>query len=220
MSPTVNLPSSSASPTPGTPPVGRVTTVRPTKEHAKQLLRLLGRLAVMPLYARTIFLDRWLGDEAFRMASQALSRRPGPIGNYMRAAFYRLTLPRCGADACLEFGTVLHQPTVEIGQRVYIGANCSIGACVIEDDVLIGSNVDIISGRHQHYFDHLDRPIREQGGHYERIVVGADCWIGNSSVVMANVGHQSIVGAGSVVTRDVPPRSIVAGNPATVLRRR
>jgi acetyltransferase-like isoleucine patch superfamily enzyme len=195
-------------------------TTAGTKEHTKRVLRTIGWLAVLPRYVWTMILSRWLGDEAFRTASQALSRRPGLVGTYMRGAFYRLTLPRCGVDARLEFGTILHQPTVEIGQHVYVGSNCSIGACIIEDDVLIGSNVDVISGRRQHNFDRLDRPIREQGGHYERIVLGAGCWIGNSSVIMANVGAQSIVGAGSVVTRDIPPRSIVAGNPATVLRQR
>jgi acetyltransferase-like isoleucine patch superfamily enzyme len=121
---------------------------------------------------------------------------------------------------CIEFGTIVNQPTVELGRRVYIGSHCSIGHCVIEDDVIIGSNVDIISGRHQHYFKDLDTPIREQGGRLETIRLGPDCWIGNSSVVMANVGEKSVVGAGSVVNRDVPPRSIVAGNPAEVVRKR
>ena len=210
----------SCPPGPDRSPDGPAVIGGRAREHAKRMVRVVGYLAVWPLYVRTKLLDRWLGDQAFQMASQALSRYPGPIGNAMRTAFYRLTLPRCGVDARLEFGTILNQPTVEIGRHVYIGLSCSIGACVIEDDVLIGSNVDIISGRRQHYFHRLDRPIREQGGHYERIVVGADCWIGNSSVIMANVGSQSIVAAGSVVTRDVPPRSIVAGNPATVLRQR
>jgi virginiamycin A acetyltransferase len=212
--------SSSGSSGQATPGGAAATAIRMTREQAKRLVRALGYLLVLPLYVQTKALEQWLGEGAFRMASQALSRHPGILGVYRRTAFYRLTLPRCGPDACIEFGTILHQNTVEIGRRVYIGTNGSIGASVIEDDVLIGSNVDIISGRRQHAFHDLDRPIREQGGRYETIVVGPDCWIGNSSVIMANVGRQSIVAAGSVVTRDVPPRAIVAGNPATVIRQR
>ena len=187
----------------------------------KQLAGGFACLAVLPLFvqtrALTLFLRR---DQAFQMASQALSLCPGIICNYLRQAFYRLTLPRCGPDACIEFGTILNQPTVEIGRRVYIGCRACIGECVIEDDVLIGSNVDILSGTRQHAFDDVDRPIREQGGRLEKIVIGRDCWIGNSSVVMANVGAQSVVAAGSVVVRDVEPRSIVAGNPAKVIGKR
>ena len=187
----------------------------------KSLLSWLSGLLVMPLLVQTKLLAVFLKtDQPFQMASQTLSLCPGILGNYLRKAFYRLTLPRCGPDVCIEFGTLLHQSTIEIGRRVYIGSHCSIGECVIEDDTLLGSNVDIISGRHQHHFDDLDTPMREQGGRLEKIVIGADCWIGNSSVVMANVGSKSIVAAGSVVTRDVEPGSIVAGNPARLVRKR
>jgi acetyltransferase-like isoleucine patch superfamily enzyme len=85
---------------------------------------------------------------------------------------------------------------------------------------MFGSNVDIISGKNQHHFDRLDIPMREQGGELEKIVIGEDCWLGNSSVVMANVGRKSIVAAGSVVVKDIPPFSIVGGNPAKILRSR
>ena len=187
----------------------------------KRLAHGCSWVAVLPLVAQTKALGLVLRrDQAFQMASHALSLFPGILGNYLRQAFYQLTLPRCGPDACIEFGAILNQPTVEIGRRVYIGCRASIGECVIEDDVLIGSNVDILSGTRQHAFDDLDRPIREQGGRLEKIVIGRDCWIGNSSVVMANVGAQSVVAAGSVVARDVAPRSIVAGNPAKVIRTR
>jgi virginiamycin A acetyltransferase len=187
----------------------------------KRLLDGLCFLAVLPLWALTRILERLVArDQAFQVSAQLVSLAPGVPGNYLRRAFYRLTLPRCGPDVCIEFGTVLHQPTVELGRRVYIGTHCSIGESVIEDDVLLGSNVDVISGGQQHQFDDLDTPIREQGGRYRKIVVGPDSWIGNSSVVMANVGAQSVVAAGSVVVRDVEPRSIVAGNPAALVRKR
>ena len=193
----------------------------PTKRALKRLLSGISFLLVAPLVAQTKLLAMVLKtDQPFQLASHTLSLCPGFVGNYLRRAFYRWTLPRCGVDVCIEFGTVLHQATVEIGDRVYIGCHSSIGECTIEDDVLIGSNVDILSGKHQHYFDDPDVPMRDQGGRLEKIRIGPDCWLGNSSVVMAAVGPKSIVAAGSVVTRDVEPYTIVGGNPAELIRKR
>lgn len=54
---------------------------------------------------------------------------------------------------------------------------------------------------------------------FERVRIGADSWIGNAAVVMANVGAHCVVGAGSIVVSDVPDWCVVAGNPARMLRR-
>ena len=70
------------------------------------------------------------------------------------------------------------------------------------------------------HFDTLDKPIRLQGGDWRPIRIGRDSWIGNGAVVMADVGEQCVIGAGSVVTRLVDDRSIVVGNPAKVIRKR
>ena len=86
--------------------------------------------------------------------------------------------------------------------------------------MILGSNVDIISGKKQYNFDRLDIPMREQGGELEKIVIGEDSWLGNSSVVMANAGRKSIVAAGSVVTKSFPANLIVGGVPARVLKER
>ncbi len=191
------------------------------KPALKSLFGVVSLLLVSPLILQTRLLSLVIRtDQPFQMASHLLSLLPGIVGNYLRLAFYRSTLRRCGADVCIEFGTILHQPTVELGDRVYIGCHCSIGECAIDDDVLIGSNVDILSGKHQHSFADVSVPMREQGGRLQKIRIGPDCWLGNSSVVMANVGPGSIVAAGSVVSRDVEPFSIVGGNPAELIRTR
>jgi len=191
------------------------------KNIIKRVAQFAALIIVYPLYGAL-----WLGellirtDQPFQGCSQLLSLLPGLPGNYLRQQFYHLALAHCSDDCCIEFGTRLNQRSIEIGKRVYIGTNCCIGACRIEDDVLIGSNVDIISGKKQHHFARLDIPMREQGGEYEKIVIGEDSWLGNSSVILANVGTKSIVAAGGVVINDVKPYSIVGGNPAKFLKSR
>jgi virginiamycin A acetyltransferase len=191
------------------------------KQKLKWLVSLLCRILILPVAAFVKIMGIFIeGDQPFQLGSHTVSLIPGIIGNYFRKEYYRLTLQSCGSDVCIEFGTILHQAGVELGRRVYIGPRCSIGESIIEDDVMVGSNVDIISGKNQHNFETMDSPMREQGGRFQKIVIGADSWIGNSAVIMANVGKKSIVGAGSVVVNDVEPYSIVAGNPAKFLRRR
>ncbi|MCI0463978.1 MAG: acyltransferase [Gemmataceae bacterium] len=157
---------------------------------------------------------------AFPGWSQALSLLPGFIGVYLRRAFYRLVLPRCGADSCISFGTIFSHPTVEIGRTVYVGAFCCIGDVTLEDDVLIASHVSITNGSAQHGTERLDIPIREQPGSYPRITIGRDSWIGDRAVIMADVGKHCIVGAGSVVTKPLPDYAVAVGVPARVVRYR
>jgi maltose O-acetyltransferase len=59
-----------------------------------------------------------------------------------------------------------------------------------------------------------------QGGKLRRIAIGEDCWVGASAVVTASVDQGSVVGAGSVVIRDIEAYSVAVGNPARVIRKR
>jgi acetyltransferase-like isoleucine patch superfamily enzyme len=139
------------------------------------------------------------------------------MGVFLRRAFYGLTILEAGDGCTIAFGTIFATYAVRLGKTVYVGAFCNVADVTIGDDVLIGSNVSLMSGKNQHYFTRLDVPIREQGGAFERIEIGRDVWIGNGALVMANVGAGSVVAAGSVVTRDVPPFAIVGGNPARII---
>lgn len=159
-------------------------------------------------------------DTFFQSCSEALSVWPGITGSFVRRAFYRMSLQHCSADCSIGFGTVFATPTAEIGSGVYIGAYGNIGHATIGADTLLGSNVTILSGRQQHWFDRLDVPIRHQGGTYVRVHVGSDAWIGNGAMVACDVGDQAIVAAGAVVIRPVAARSIVGGNPAVVIGER
>jgi acetyltransferase-like isoleucine patch superfamily enzyme len=194
--------------------------VSPVKAALKGLARGLARLAILPVLGSYRVRRAFLGDQAFRASSHLLSRIPGLGGDYLRAAFYAATLEGFGRDVQVEFGTIFSTPAARVGDNVYIGAYCVIGNVDLGADVLLGSGVHLLSGQGQHGIEGLDRPIRLQAGQFSRIRVGADTWIGNAAVVMADVGRQCVVGAGSVVTRDVPDLSIAAGNPARVLRSR
>lgn len=152
--------------------------------------------------------------------SQLFSLVPGQTGIYLRRAFYRLTLAHCGRDACISFGTVFSHPTASIGKHVYIGTYCVIGDVTLEDDALVASNVSIANGPAQHGIERLDIPVREQPGSWPRITIGRDSWIGERAVVLANLGKHSVVGAGAVVTRDVPDYAITVGVPAKVVSSR
>jgi virginiamycin A acetyltransferase len=188
----------------------------------KATLNLLAALLILPLFAlyRISLAVTSRSQTVLQGYSQLLSLFPGQSGNYLRRAFYRLALRRCSATCTISFGTLFSHPDAEIGEHVYIGARCMIGLATIEDDVLIGSNVDILSGRNQHHATDLDVPIRLQWGTFEHVRIGRDAWIGNGASVTADVGAQAIVAVGAVVIKAVAPRMIVGGNPARVLRSR
>ena len=95
-----------------------------------------------------------------------------------------------------------------------------VGDINIGVDTLVGSNVSVINGNAQHGISQLEIPIREQKGKYPKITIGKDCWIGDRSIVMANIGNHCVIGAGAVVTKNIPDFAIAFGNPARVYRDR
>ncbi|WP_020408138.1 acyltransferase [Hahella ganghwensis] len=159
-------------------------------------------------------------DRLFSSFSQFMSLFPGIFGNYLRLGFYRLAMSHCEKNIVISFGTLFSQVDTEIRRGVYIGPQCNIGKCQIEENCLLGSGVHIMSGKGQHNFSDLDTPLREQGGEFSKVTIGEDSWIGNGALIMANVGKKCIVGAGAVVINDVPDFAIVGGNPAKVIKMR
>ena len=181
---------------------------------------------ILVMIAVVLTLPAWLpvrlarlvrsSDDIFATCAEIMSMFPGAVGVYLRRGFYWVCLERCARDCSIGFGTWLSHPEVCIGKHVYIGGRCTIGKAEIGDDVLIGSNVDILSGRHQHHDGEDGGPRWKQGGTFSKVRIGANAWIGNSAVIMADVGAGSIVGAGSVVVKPVPPQTVACGNPAVV----
>lgn len=104
-----------------------------------------------------------------------------------------------------------------IGPYSYIG--CS-GYIEIGNNVMISPRVSIYA--ENHLFGDPGVPMINQGVARSSVIIEDDCWIASHSVILAGVkiGTGSVVGAGSIVTKDVPPFSIVAGNPARVIKSR
>lgn len=191
------------------------------KQIIKKALKITFLVLVYPLYLLFFILSKMSNpDSVFQSFSQLVSLIPGKIGIYTRAAFYKLACPDTSDEILIGFLTVFSHVNTTIEEGVYIGPQCNIGKCRIGKNTLLGSGVHILSGSKQHHFDDINTPIQQQGGTYEKITIGEDCWLGNVSIVMADVGNHSIVASGSVVTRPVDPKVIVAGNPAKLIKNR
>jgi acetyltransferase-like isoleucine patch superfamily enzyme len=126
-----------------------------------------------------------------------------------------------GAESIIEdFATVNNgMGGVFIGERTLVGlGNVLIGPLRIGNDVIIAQNV-VFSGLNHGYVD-VNRPIKDQACSTAEIVVEDEVWIGANSVITAGVriGRHAVVAGGSVVTKDVPPYTIVGGNPARPLK--
>lgn len=168
-------------------------------------------------------------------------------GQFLRYFFWKSRFAYCGRGVC--FGdrlVVTGFPAIRIGEgtsimsgsylyahdssNLIIGSRCSLnhnvllgaagGEMVIGNDVLIGPNVVLRAA--DHVFVSTEVPIRCQGHRPGRIVIGDDVWLAANVVVTSGVtiGNGCVVGAGSIVTCDLPPMTVCAGNPARVIRSR
>lgn len=107
---------------------------------------------------------------------------------------------------------------IRVGRNVFVNQNCTfydLGGLDIADDVMIGPNVSILTAGHP-----LDPSERRAATIGKPIVIERNVWIAAGATILGGitVGENSVVAAGSVVTRDVPPNTLVGGNPARVIR--
>lgn len=113
--------------------------------------------------------------------------------------------------------------SIAIGDNTAVNSFCVLyghGGLRIGKNVLIATHVLLIPANH--HFSDPNRLIREQGETKEGIVIEDDVWIGAGAIVLdgVRIGTGSVIGAGAIVTKDIPPRSIAVGNPARVIKTR
>jgi virginiamycin A acetyltransferase len=187
----------------------------------KSLLRGLATVAVIPQLISFAVRAQIMGRNGALVGStQALSLIPGLIGQYMRRAFLaRVLAGGCADTALVEFGTLFSQAGARIDDHVYVGPRCHLGLVHLEANVLLAAGVHVPSGPNTHGTD-PSMPIRDQPGQLRLVRIGTGSWIGSNAVVMADVGRDTIVAAGAVVTSPLPDRVIAGGVPARVLKAR
>jgi acetyltransferase-like isoleucine patch superfamily enzyme len=107
---------------------------------------------------------------------------------------------------------------IRVGRNVFVNQNCTfydLGGLDIADDVMVGPNVSIITAGHP-----LEPSQRRAATIGKPIVIERNVWIAAGATIIGGVtvGENSVVAAGSVVTKNVPPNTLVGGNPARVIR--
>ena len=129
----------------------------------------------------------------------------------------------CSIDDGTKIGTF-----VEIQKNAFIGKNCKISSHTficegvhIEDNVFVGHNVTFINDKHPRATNEDGSMQSDADWKVVETFIRRGASIGSSSTILCGVtvGENSIVGAGAVVTKDVPPNAVVAGVPAKVIRR-
>lgn len=140
----------------------------------------------------------------------------------VRAYCAKILFDRIGKRLTLEkganFGT---GKGISIGDFSGIGMNCYIrGPLTIGDNVMMGPDVVILTSSHN--FERTDIPVRLQGDSQEPVSIGNDVWIGQRVIILPGVtiGDGVIIGAGAVVTKDIPPYTIIGGVPAKIIKDR
>lgn len=147
---------------------------------------------------------------------QSISRRGIVFGN-------RVTVGRFATIRPTNFYGGELGEGLKVGNNSNIGPYCYVGCSgyiEIGNNVMISPRVSIYAENHT--FSEADIVMKEQGVERSAVIIEDDCWIAANSIILSGVriGHGSIVAAGSVVSKDVPPYSVVAGVPAKVIRSR
>lgn len=147
-----------------------------------------------------------------------------PIGyvcKAIRAWEGRLILEKCGKGVNI-YPKAQFSSKVELGNNSDIGLSARIqGKCIIGNNVMMGPEVMIWTINHK--TSDFKVPMISQGTEDERpVIIGDDCWIGSRVIILPGVkiGNGVIIGAGAVVSRDIPDYAVAVGNPAYVVKYR
>jgi maltose O-acetyltransferase len=162
----------------------------------------------------------------YYLLAKRLPTQPVPgwrVGYSTRRLLGRYIFAECGEDVIIKQNCYFGRgDTLRVGNRSQLGENARIGPSVsIGSDVVMGPDVVIMTTAHA--FEDPTVPINQQGGlPVEPVTIEDDVWLGTRVVVLPGVtiGRGAIIGANSVVTKDIEPYAVAVGNPARVIRSR
>jgi maltose O-acetyltransferase len=141
---------------------------------------------------------------------------------YVRFILCRRIFKRIGTNVNVERLSYFGDGSgIEIGDNSGLGINCHITYAKIGKNVMIGPDVFYIKANHK--FDRLDIPLSEQGSSEAKpLIIEDNAWIGARVILLPGItiGEGAVIGAGSVITSNVPSYAIAAGNPARVIKYR
>lgn len=157
----------------------------------------------------------------FRKLPSSRNKFLGKFSKKLRSFAAKGFIKKCGKNVNIERGAVISSK-LSIGDNSGVGIDCVCGGeLIIGNDVMMGPECVFFSRNHE--FSNLDIPMRLQGyKNAEPCIVGNDVWIGRRVMIMpgVHIGNHCIIGAGAIVTKDVPDWAIAAGNPAVVKKYR
>ncbi|MBN2501245.1 MAG: acyltransferase [Anaerolineales bacterium] len=162
--------------------------------------------------------------EFFRWLIIILGDIPGVVGVFLRYLFLRPFFKHSdGFFRMLERVVVEYPHGLSLGKDVGFNIGCWVNArgdVTIGDYVILGPYCVIHSANHN--MESLDVPVQQQGFVEMPVTIGDNVWMGARVTVLPGVtiGENAVIGAGAVVTKDIPPNAIAVGNPAQVLRLR
>lgn len=172
------------------------------------------------------FYSMWKANE-FKQVGSVYIHYPLDLlgGKYIKLGYNVGFDQRLRLEAFNEFLEDKFSPNISIGNNVLIQKDCHIGAInniVIGNNVLIASKVYISDHSHGEISGQvlLDPPAKRKLYSKGPVIIEDNVWLGEGVVVLPNItiGENSIVGANSVVTKSIPKNSVVAGNPARIIR--
>jgi acetyltransferase-like isoleucine patch superfamily enzyme len=187
-----------------------------------------------------------LGDEIIEWVEALFRLMPGRLGGGVRKVWFKRRFRTNGKMSCstgcefsgapnISFGGVVgisangfftaRGGSIRVGDNSFFNRDVHInadigGQIIIGENCLIGPKVVMRTASHR--FEKKEVNIREQGHQTADIVIEDDCWIGANAVILGGVhiGKGAIIGAGAVVTKDIPSMAIAVGVPAKVLKYR
>ena len=189
----------------------------------KKICRILGIVATAPLWGACLLHSALAtGEGTFKACGEFLSLFPGRLGIILRCGFYRISIEAVSGDFSIGFGSYLSHRKVSLGRGVYIGNRCTGRECLDRR-----RRIDRKQCRHPERACGGSMPSMTLVARSDRKEVrsnrfGSAQTLGSETAQLSWTMSEkgSVIGAGSVVVRPIPPRSVAVGNPAKAIRER